>query len=108
MAPRVHPCLCGYTCERYPQMRYHRRHCEVWKNRPNPKELARKRQKASKKAPKRRRCPKCKQLDTHADRCPNSREELARRNLLRRHGIDPVFFELFLRALAERYEDRSP
>jgi hypothetical protein len=39
----------------------------------------------------------------HSEYCPNSALEKARRDSLVKHGIDPFFFEVFLRLLAKRY-----
>lgn len=105
MPPRVYPCLCGFTCERYPQMRYHRRNCEMWQNRPDPEELTKRRRSTGRRR-KRKKCPKCKgKMDSHVKGCPDSHDEKIRRELLERHGVDPKLFAIFLELLAERYAD---
>lgn len=107
MAPRIYICLCGFRPGSFAQMRHHRRKCEVWKNRPDPKGLARKRRSSHRKPPPaKKRCDVCGgRSDHHLEGCPNSLEERARQNLLKRHEIDPEWFELFLEVLAKRYQD---
>ena len=107
MPPSVHPCLCGYVCARYPQMRYHRRKCEVWKNRPDPKELTKQRRATHRRTerPEPVKCSICNaRRGRHKSTCQFSVEERRRQALLERHGIDPVFWEAFLKALTDCYE----
>lgn len=110
MAPRVHPCICGFKSITYPQMKKHRRKCAVWRARPNPLALTvlRLRQTRLEQASTSRGfepCPICgKRPDHHLPTCPNSQAEAVRRQALDRHGIDPAEFERFLRVLAKRYE----
>lgn len=106
MAPRVYPCLCGATCSTYAKMRHHRRKCEVWRSRPNARELAKQRRSSHRKAAKIGTCPVCGgRQDHHLEGCPNSLEERSRRRLLERYGIPPEWFELFLEVLAKRYRN---
>jgi len=102
---RIHPCLCGHEASTLGRMRHHRRHCEVWKNRPDPKGLARQRRQRrqlSVKGP----CSLCgKRNDHHAHDCPDSQQNRTRRELLLKYGLNPKVFEAVLRVLAKRYED---
>jgi len=105
MSVTVHPCLCGFTCDTYPKMRYHRRGCEVWQNRPDPKELARLRRATHRQPEAKGRCEHCgRRARRHAEGCPDSLEEKTRRELLKRHGINPRLWAAFLEALRKRYE----
>jgi hypothetical protein len=107
---RVHPCLCGFTCEKYWQMKVHRETCDDWKKRADPmgvmidrrrKTRAENPETARKFAP----CTFCRRRpDHHASGCPNSQSEAVRRDSVRRHGIDPFDFEAFLRLLGREYE----
>lgn len=105
---KVHPCLCGFTCESYSQMKHHRSSCSSWRGRPNPRALAVERQRRSHQRPERNEkvssiCPLChRRSDHHDSSCVNSQAESARRENLRRHGIDPKLFALFLGALVRR------
>lgn len=109
MPPTVYPCLCGHECETYAQMRHHRRKCEAWKTRPNPKQLARQRRAAHRRRkPPPKRCPVCNgRHDHHQEGCPNSLEERSRRELIERHDIDPDWWECFLEVLAKRYKTQT-
>jgi hypothetical protein len=49
-------------------------------------------------------CPLChRRPDHHDSACPNSQAEAVRRALIKKHGIDPFAFEVFLRLLAKKY-----
>lgn len=110
--PRIHPCVCGFTCEKYSQMKHHREACAQWQNRPNPMRTMierrrvtnAERQETDDAAPRTPPCPLCHHRPDHHDSaCPNSQAEKVRRELIVKHGIDPYEFEVFLRCLAKRY-----
>jgi hypothetical protein len=113
MPPRVHPCLCGFTCATYAQMKRHRRKCATWHDRPNPRDLTIARRRASKlenaKARSYMPCPACGgRPDHHEPDCPHSQGEATRREALLKNGIDPAEFALFLRVLEARYAKGGP
>lgn len=91
-------------------MKKHRRRCTPWRNRSNPLAItiARLRKTRQEQVAEERGFQPCvlchKRPDHHQPWCPNSQAETVRRQALERHGIDPVKFERFLRALAKRYE----
>lgn len=95
-------------------MKKHRRRCTPWRNRSNPLAItiARLRKTRQEQAAEERGFQPCKlcnkRPDHHQPWCPNSQAEMVRRQALERHGIDPVRFERFLRALAKRYVDKAP
>ena len=108
--PRIHPCICGFMCETYKHMRQHREACVTWQNRPNPMRLMIERRRATRldehgeDTPKFEPCQLChRRPDHHDSSCPNSQAEMVRRALIKKHGIDPFEFEVFLRLLAKRY-----
>lgn len=106
----VHPCICGYVCDKYSQMKHHRAQCEDWKNRPNPMNMMidRRRQTRRDRSIDVRHFEPCavchRRPDHHDSACPNSQAEVVRRESLKKHGIDPILFEIFLRVLARKYE----
>jgi hypothetical protein len=108
--PRIHPCLCGFTCDKYSQMKHHRESCADWQNRPNPLSMMIARRKKTRnertsEGIKVERCQYCrKRLDHHDAACPDSQGEAVRRARLKKHDIDPMLFEVFLRCLARKYE----
>jgi hypothetical protein len=110
MAPRVYPCVCGFTCEMYPQMKAHRDGCLDWKARPDPVSLMVQRRRRTREERTEgirdfEPCESChRRPDHHHPACPNSQSEAVRREALVRHGIDPVIFGIFLRALAKEYK----
>lgn len=104
---RIHPCLCGFTCDTYAPMKRHRRKCEAWLNRPDPRGLTISRRRASRVenalAQNYLPCPACGgRPDHHENECPHSQGEISRREALAKHGIDPVLFSVFLRVLQKR------
>lgn len=108
--PRIHPCVCGFTCDKYSLMKHHREACAEWQNRPNPMRMMIERRRAttnverSPDAPKVELCEICHHRPDHHDSaCPNSQAEKVRRQLIAKHGIDPIAFQVFLRLLAKRY-----
>jgi hypothetical protein len=105
---RVHPCLCGFACPTYAEMKRHRRKCSDWKDRQDPRGLTISRRKASKTANVKARlfipCPACGQRpDAHDDQCPHSQAEFLRREAIARNGIDPKFWAAFLKELGKCY-----
>jgi hypothetical protein len=107
---RVHPCLCGFTCDTYAPMKRHRRKCKEWQNRPDPRALSIARRRTSKIENAEARsylpCPACGgRPDHHNDECPHSQGEALRREALVKNDLDPVLFSVFLRLLAKRYEN---
>lgn len=97
-------------CETYKHMRQHREACVTWQNRPNPMRLMIERRRATRldehgeDTPKFEPCQLChRRPDHHDSSCPNSQAEMVRRALIKKHGIDPFEFEVFLRLLAKRY-----
>ncbi len=86
--------------------------CKIWKERPDPKGTAlHQRWKTWRilhgEMPS-SKCPECqRRVGHHRPGCSFSREELDRKLLLIKHEIDPAQFEVFLRALAQRYEQKS-
>jgi hypothetical protein len=108
----VHPCLCGFDCESYKQMKKHRRQCVQWQNRPNAVQIMiERRRKTRKGRPSEPAsveiCSICHhRCDHHDAGCPNSQAEAVRRDSLKKHGIDPFLFEIFLRVLAKRYDGK--
>jgi hypothetical protein len=108
--PRIHPCVCGFTCEKYSQMKVHREACAQWKNRPNPMGTMIDRRRVTNNAAPTKiirhfvPCPLCHHRPDHHDSaCPNSQQEKVRRDLIKKHEIDPFEFEVLLRLLAKRY-----
>lgn len=106
MAPRVHPCVCGFTCLKYSTMKYHRETCAPWRNRSHPREVQIIRVKKTlemqlaNKAPV-DRCEECQQRkDRHLASCSLSAEELDRQKLVEKHGIPPHLFQALLRRIA--------
>ncbi len=108
--PRIHPCVCGFTCDKYSQMKHHREACPQWQGRTNPMGIMIERRRATKTdrpspPPRIAPCPLCHHRPDHHDSaCPNSQAEKVRRDLIAKHGIDPFAFEVFLRLLAKRYQ----
>jgi hypothetical protein len=115
MMPKVHPCVCGFTCESYSQMKRHRVKCVAWAARPDRYGLMTERRRQSHldrfgldPHPQAALCAHCgKRADHHDPACPDSYHEMVRRSALAKHGIDPRQFEVFLRVLAKRYEGAS-
>lgn len=113
MAPRVHPCVCGFLCDTYGQMKRHRSTCDPWQMRPNPEQLMAARQSKTHRSMRRTQksvaeiCPECSQrADHHAANCFYSQVEVSRRTALEKHGIDPRAFAVVLKLLKRRYESR--
>ncbi len=107
---RIYPCLCGFTCEKYSVMKTHRETCLPWQSRPDPLKLMieRRRMTQGVEAPTPfAQCPMChRRADHHFAECPDSHADVVRRQLLKKHDIDPFKFEILLRALAKRYDER--
>lgn len=108
MPPRVHPCLCGFVCETYPQMRHHRAKCLTWRTRRDPGAITRERlvqtHREKVKGKSDGICSVCeKRPDHHEPTCPHSQAEACRRGALERNGIDPEWFDQFLAVMAKRY-----
>src|SRR5574338_215326 len=103
MSTRNHPCVCGLTCETYPQMKHQREGCGIWKTRPDPVALMihrrrKTRQARTDEAQIFERCPLCERRPDHHDSaCPNSQAEVVRRESIEKHGIDPREWEFFLK-----------
>lgn len=111
MAPRIHPCICGYTCRTYPQMKLHRKACVPWQHRTDPVAIRRARHRITREAqeaigpPREPVCVLCRRRsDHHLSTCPNSQSEQARRRLVREHGISMRLWRRILVVLAKRYE----
>lgn len=111
MAPRIHPCICGFTSETYSQMKHHREGCVLWQTRPDPMTLMINRRRKTRWERADRKfepCPICQRRPDHHDpSCPNSQAEVVRREALRKNGIDPRIFEVFLKLLAKKYRDEG-
>ncbi len=106
---RVHPCVCGFICDKYSKMKHHREACAQWQSRANPMGLMIERRRVTKseqpedttRAPP---CPLCRHRQDHHDSaCPNSQHEKVRRELIAKHEIDPIAWAVLLRLLAKRY-----
>jgi len=112
MAPRVHPCVCGFVGETFSKMKHHREKCALWRARPNPLNLMIDRRRTSRRETTGPRefepCPHChRRPDHHDSDCPNSQAEAVRRAALKRNKINPQLFEVFLRVLAKKYKDEG-
>ncbi len=111
MAPRVHPCVCRFTCLTYPQMKRHRKTCLPWQTRTDPAALTLERLRRTRafQATSERQfepCPDCgKRPDHHISTCPRSQAEQVRKEALVRNGINPKAFALFLIVLRKRYPE---
>lgn len=108
--PRIHPCICGFECEKYSLMKHHREACSQWQNRPNPMRIMIERRRATKierlddqaSGP----CSIClHRQDHHEATCPNSQSERVRRDLVDKHDIPRVPFRAILHQLAKRYRN---
>ena len=107
MPPRAHPCLCGFTSATYAQMKRHRRKCQDWQSRPDPRGLTISRRRASKLENAKVRnympCPACGgRPDHHEPECPHSQGEAVRREALLKNDINPRVFELICREIEKR------
>lgn len=113
--PRIHPCVCGFVCDKYSQMKHHREACAQWQKRPDPMRTMIERRRVTKTTygpsdpPRVPPCPLCHHRPDHHDSaCPNSQHEKVRRDLIAKHEIDPYAFEVLLRLLAKRYPPFVP
>ena len=93
-------------------MKHHREKCALWRARPNPLNLMIDRRRKSRRETSGFRgfepCPHChRRPDHHDSDCPNSQAEAVRRLALKRNGIDPRLFKVFLRVLAKKYKDEG-
>jgi hypothetical protein len=121
MYSRIYPCFCGYIPKSVAGMRKHRAICLEWRNRPDPRGLARERRiksfELSKAEVQPGPCPDCGRFIDHKPDCPKSLilinpespdgwertdQERCRRDRVLRAGIDMEKFEAFLRVLARR------
>lgn len=89
-------------------MKRHRRKCFDWQHRPDPRGLTISRRRVSKRENAIARgsvpCPACGGWHEHHQHdCPHSQGEVVRRDALIKNGIDPEFFEAFLKQLAKCY-----
>jgi hypothetical protein len=108
MPPRVHPCLCGFACSTYAQMKRHRRKCHDWQSRPDPRGLTIARRRESKLENAKVRnylpCPACGgRPDHHEAECPHSQGEAIRREAIVKNGINPRVFDMILREIERRF-----
>lgn len=107
---QVHPCVCGFVCNTKATMKRHRRKCEPWQNRPNPKQMQARRRWKTRRAGLVQDgvefCSECqRRSDHHVQDCVNSQDNVVRRMALAKHGINPAEFEVLLRLLAKRYDE---
>jgi len=86
MALSALKCVCGASCENVAKLRAHRKECPI---RPG-------------------QCPTCgRGKYRHRASCPDAAEDVNRRKLLAKHGIDLVQFEVFLRVMSRHYRGLS-
>lgn len=104
---RIHPCICGFECDKYSLMKKHREACAQWQNRPNPMRLMIERRHRTVKidqVPRSEPCSICyERQDHHLSNCPNSQAERVRRELVARVGIEAHDWEVLLHLLGKRY-----
>ncbi len=103
------PCLCGFACESYWAMLRHRKRCVTWRTREDKQALAAARRGVSFN---RYHCPECGKSPNsrdgrHTPGCSYSSESVFRNELLVRNKINPATFELILKALEKRYQNRQ-
>lgn len=109
MSRRIFTCVCGYIPPSVNQQYKHRKVCQDWRDRPDPRGLRIARWYESFQDYRRSQdrvlhCHICKkQVDHHSPSCPLSLSETARREAVERAGLSPNDFYLFLVALRRRY-----
>ena len=124
---RLHPCICGFMPANFAQSERHRKKCEHWKNRPDPRKLSGYRKSQAKKLSQmEKRRPglcDCGRYVDHIPPCPfalkkglitehrHGGREKCDSNLVRvlmvvQNDIDLRWFEKFLTILAKRFEGR--
>jgi len=106
---RLYPCICGFKPLKRAHQVQHRSECTPWKNRSHPDLIRqyRKKRTLQLQAAGELRFNTCKEchrpINKHASGCQRSRFHQAAIEVLKKNGMDPVFFVKFLRVLARKY-----
>jgi hypothetical protein len=107
----LYPCLCGFRTESRSALLRHRRSCETWQTRPNPRGIKVYRSKKTQQQgflDGRLRCDVCGgKTQHHKPSCPFSESEASRAEMVAKAGISPQHWEWVLRVLQRRYQTRG-